>query len=110
LVRGFTWSRKGVDTKLRIKACEDYRAAASIDLEHDRASRAAGQKISVQALRIIWGKRGQIEKSFGEKTVDVWKACSKDDVDVSGKTLDAAHYVPEERSAELVQEIREFLG
>ena len=37
--------------------CEDYRAAASIDLEHDRASRAAGAKIQCPLL-VLWGSKG----------------------------------------------------
>jgi haloacetate dehalogenase len=37
--------------------CEDYRAAASIDLEHDRASRTAGEKIQC-ALMVLWGAKG----------------------------------------------------
>ena len=36
-------------------ACEDYRAAATIDLEHDRASRAAGEKIACDLL-VLWGE------------------------------------------------------
>ena len=39
--------------------CEDYRAAATIDLEHDRASRAAGQKIQCPLL-VLWGSKGKI--------------------------------------------------
>ena len=39
--------------------CEDYRAAASIDLEHDRASRAAGQKVQCPLL-VLWGSKGKI--------------------------------------------------
>ena len=39
-------------------ACEDYRASASIDLEHDRASRAAGEKIACDML-VLWGAQGR---------------------------------------------------
>ena len=39
--------------------CEDYRAAASIDLEHDRASRAAGHKVQCPLL-VLWGSKGKI--------------------------------------------------
>ena len=41
--------------------CEDYRAAATIDLEHDRASRAQGTKISCPAL-VLWGAQGKIDE------------------------------------------------
>ena len=39
--------------------CEDYRAAATIDLEHDRASRAAGHKVQCPLL-VLWGAKGKI--------------------------------------------------
>ena len=39
--------------------CEDYRAAASIDLVHDRESRAAGRKVQCPML-VLWGAKGKI--------------------------------------------------
>ena len=39
--------------------CEDYRAAASIDLEHDRISRAGGRKVRCPML-VLWGAKGKI--------------------------------------------------
>jgi len=92
------------------QACEDYRAAASIDLEHDRLSRQAGQKMEVQALHIIWGKRGQVEKTFGDKTIDVWRECCDSKTPVTGQSYDAGHYIPEEKPAELVDDIEKFLA
>ena len=44
------------------RCARDYRAAA-IDLEHDRASRAAGQKIACDAL-VLWGERGVVRAMF----------------------------------------------
>ena len=43
-------------------ACEDYRAAAAIDLEHDRASRAAGERIACDTL-VLWGERGVVARA-----------------------------------------------
>ncbi len=43
--------------------CEDYRAAASIDLEHDRASRAAGEKVRCPMLA-LWGAKGSIARWY----------------------------------------------
>ena len=42
--------------------CEDYRASAGIDLDHDRASRAQGQKITCNT-RVLWGTRGVVQRS-----------------------------------------------
>lgn len=49
------WYREALMLKiiLFIQSCEDYRAAATIDLEHDRADRKAGNKIKVEKLRGI---------------------------------------------------------
>ena len=71
--------------------CEDYRAAATIDLEHDRASRAAGEKIACDTL-VVWGSRGVVGRLYDP--VALWRAqCS---ATVTGHTLDAGHFLAEE--------------
>ena len=52
-------------------ACEDYRASASIDLEHDRASRAAGEKIAC-AMLVLWGTRGVVGRLYDP--LALWRA------------------------------------
>ena len=52
-------------------ACEDYRASAGIDLEHDRASRAAGEKIACPML-VLWGERGIVHRLFDP--LALWRA------------------------------------
>jgi haloacetate dehalogenase len=72
-------------------ACEDYRASAGIDLEHDRASRAAGQKIGCDSL-VLWGERGVVQRLFDP--LALWQAqCAGQ---VSGQMLAAGHFIPEE--------------
>ncbi len=81
-------------------ACEDYRASASIDLEHDRASRAIGQRIACDTL-VIWGGRGIVNKFFDPITL--WQAQCHGQV--SGEVLPAGHFIPEEcpnQTAELL--------
>jgi haloacetate dehalogenase len=72
-------------------ACEDYRAAASIDLEHDRAARAAGQRVACD-LHVLWGERGVIARLFSP-LADWRAACAGL---VSGRALPAGHFIPEE--------------
>lgn len=76
-------------------ACEDYRASAGIDLEHDAASRAAGEKIACDTL-VLWGERGIVHRLF--EPLMLWQAqCTGR---VSGATMPAGHFIPEERSEE----------
>jgi len=83
--------------------CEDYRASASIDLEHDRSSRAAGQKIACDT-RVLWGERGVVHRLFDP--LALWQAqCSGK---VSGMTLPAGHFIPEELPAETAAELLTF--
>ena len=72
-------------------ACEDYRASAGIDLEHDRDSRARGDKIACDTL-VLWGERGVVNRLF--KPLELWQAqCAGR---VSGQAVPAGHFIPEE--------------
>lgn len=82
--------------------CEDYRAAAGIDLEHDRADRDAGRKLECP-VRVLWGKRGVIERCF--HPLDDWARVANT---VSGRALDCGHYIPEEAPEALITEIEGF--
>jgi len=85
-------------------ACEDYRASASIDLEHDRASRAAGVKIACPTL-VLWGTRGVVGRLYDPPAL--WRAqCA---ATVEGAALAAGHFIPEELPAETVTRLRAFL-
>lgn len=84
-------------------ACEDYRASAGIDLEHDRTSRAQGQKIACDTL-VLWGERGVVNRLF--KPLELWQAqCS---ATVSGQLLPAGHFIPEELPAETATALKNF--
>lgn len=83
-------------------SCEDYRAAATIDLAHDRAD--LRRKIRMPVL-VLWGKHGVIEKMF-DPLAD-WRAVA---TDVRGRALDCGHFLPEEKPREVLAELRRFLG
>ena len=84
--------------------CEDYRAAASIDLVHDRADRAAGKKLTMP-LRVLWGEHGLVNQCF--KPIQDWQAVAQD---VSGQTVPCGHYIPEELPTELIAQARAFFS
>jgi len=85
-------------------ACEDYRASASIDLEHDRASRAAGEKIACEML-VLWGERGVVGRLYDP--LALWRAqCA---ANVQGHALAAGHFIPEELPVETSVSLLDFL-
>ena len=82
--------------------CEDYRAAASIDLEHDRQSIAQKQLLEMP-MRVLWGEFGQVNACF--KPLEDWQKLG---TDVSGQTLQSGHYIPEEIPEGLIAEALSF--
>jgi len=83
-------------------SCEDYRAAASIDLEHDRADRDAGVRVRCPLLA-LWGARGVVERCF--EPLDEWRRVADD---VRGRSLPAGHYLPEEVPDLVTEELEKF--
>lgn len=81
--------------------CEDYRASATIDLEHDRAD--AGRRIGCD-LRVLWGERGVVHRLF-DPLADWRGRCS---ARVDGRALPCGHYLPEEVPDLLAAEIEDF--
>jgi haloacetate dehalogenase len=84
-------------------ACEDYRASAGIDLDHDRDSRARGRKIGCPML-VMWGARGVVARLFDPPSL--WQAQCADTVQAA--RLDAGHYIPEELPEETASRLRAF--
>ncbi|MEJ7685989.1 MAG: alpha/beta hydrolase [Variovorax sp.] len=82
--------------------CEDYRAAATIDLEHDRADIAAGRLLK-QPLRVLWGEHGIVGSCFD--VLALWRERA---TNVSGGTLPSGHYIPEEAPGALLAEAELF--
>ena len=84
--------------------CEDYRAAAGIDLIHDREDIAAGKKL-VMPTMVLWGEEGVIHQCF--KPLQEWQAIAKD---VVGEPVPCGHYISEEAPEILLQKIIPFLS
>jgi haloacetate dehalogenase len=85
--------------------CEDYRAAATLDLEHDRASRAAGQKIRCPLLA-LWGRKAKIEAWYDARAI--WRQyCA---AEVSGESIDSGHYLAEEAPGEVLERLAAFFS
>lgn len=82
--------------------CEDYRAAATIDLVHDRKDLKRKLKMPVLAL---WGRQGVIAALFD--CLADWREVA---ADVRGRALQCGHFIPEEKPKELLAELRRFLA
>jgi haloacetate dehalogenase len=83
-------------------SCEDYRAAASIDLAHDQDD--VDRKIQCPLL-VLWG-----EKAFVNRTYDVVRIWQEHAVDVEGHALDCGHFLPEEAPAQTSRLLLRFFG
>jgi haloacetate dehalogenase len=84
-------------------SCEDYRAAASIDLEHDEAD--LDRRIACP-LHVLWGQRGAMERNFD--VLATWRERAAGPV--TGRALDCGHYLPEEQPEETAQELLAFFS
>ena len=81
-------------------SCEDYRAAASIDIEHDDADQ---EKKLLMPVLALWAKLGVIESCFN--ALELWRLRADK---VEGEALEAGHYMAEEIPEEVAKRMSEF--
>lgn len=85
--------------------CEDYRAAITIDLVHDRESRATGQKIRCP-MHVLWGLNGKIGAWYDP--LALWRGyCANE---VTGRGMATGHYLAEEAPEIVIAELRAFFA
>ena len=82
--------------------CEDYRAGASIDIDH--AGEDGAKKVMCPLL-VLWGERGTVGRL--EPVMDIWREKA---VNVTGKSLPAGHFLPEEVPEETLSAVLDFLS
>ena len=82
--------------------CEDYRAGATIDRELDEADR--GRHIACPVL-CLWGARGALPFLYGD-VLAVWRPWAPD---VSGRGVDASHFLVEDQPQDVAAELATFL-
>ena len=87
-----------------IGMCEDYRAAATIDLLHDRESRAAGQRI-ICPLLVLWGSKGKIGVWY--TPLAIWRRYT--DGPLTGAELPSGHYLAEEAPESVLARLEPFM-
>ena len=98
-----TPNAQGWSAAIHAKA-EDYRASATIDLAHDRDSRARGEKIRCDLL-VMCGDRGVVHRLFDSGAL--WQAqCARQ---VTYRTTPSGHYIPEESPELTAQALLAFM-
>jgi haloacetate dehalogenase len=85
--------------------CEDYRAAAGIDLDQDRADDAAGHKIKAPLLA-LWGAKGTVGKLWD--VLGTWR--SKTQATLEGEALPCGHLIPEEQPEKVIAHFERFFA
>jgi haloacetate dehalogenase len=85
--------------------CEDYRAAAGIDLDQDRADDAAGRKIRAPLLA-LWGAKGTVGKLWD--VLATWRP--KTQAALEGQAIPCGHLIPEEQPEEVISQFRRFFA
>lgn len=88
--------------------CEEYRAAATLDHEHDLEDRKAGRRIACPVL-VLWSGRGALNTWYAQVggPLGLWRAWADD---VHGGPLDAGHFFPEEIPQQTAEELSGFFA
>jgi haloacetate dehalogenase len=88
--------------------CEEYRAAASVDREHDDVDSAAGHRISCPLLA-LWSESGGLASWYADDggPLAIWRRWAND---VAGQPVPGGHFFPEEYPAETAARLRRFLS
>ncbi|MEH6452174.1 MAG: alpha/beta hydrolase [Psychromonas sp.] len=81
-------------------SCEDYRAAASIDLKHDEED--ISNKVKCPLL-VLWGANGFVNRTYD--VLDVWHEHAEK---IVGTALDCGHFLPEEVPAAVYDQLLQF--
>jgi haloacetate dehalogenase len=86
--------------------CEDYRAGASVDVEIDAADRASDRRIGCP-IHVLWSRR---DLGRWHDVLDVWRRWAADAAAVTGRELEAGHYLAEEAPDAVADELLRFLA
>lgn len=86
--------------------CEEYRAAAGLDPEHDREDLRAGRRIACPTLA-LWAQGGPLDDWYQDAggPLGIWRRwCAE----VSGRAIGGGHFFPETNPVETLAELRAF--
>jgi haloacetate dehalogenase len=88
--------------------CEEYRAAASLDREHDHADLIAGRRIACPTL-VVWARGGAVDDWYAETggPLPLWADWCDD---VQGCAVDGGHFFPETQPEATAELLAAFFG
>ncbi len=84
--------------------CEDYRAGAGIDRDHDDAD-LGRQQIECPVL-VLWSAHGALPRFYGD-VLDVWRPWARQ---VTGQPMPTTHFVAEDQPEQTADVLTKFLG
>lgn len=82
--------------------CEQYRAAATLDYQHDEADR--GNRRIICPTLALWSHTGPVASWY--QPLEVWETWADD---VHGRSISAGHFFPEEAPDQTTHHLTEFL-
>jgi haloacetate dehalogenase len=87
--------------------CEEYRAAATIDVEHDRADKEASKRIECPMLH-LWAEGGPLDTFYIKKggSLGIWRQWAPR---VEGQAMKGGHFFPEENPDDTAAIVTRFL-
>jgi len=88
--------------------CEEYRAAASVDIEHDEADQKASRRITCPMLH-LWAAGGPLDTFYGQEggALGIWRKWADN---VQGQAIKGGHFFPEENPTETTELLKNFLA
>ena len=88
--------------------CEEYRAAATLDIEHDKKDREEFRRISCPMLH-LWSAGGPLDTFYEQDggPLGIWRKWADN---VQGRAMKGGHFFPEENPAETTEILRKFLS
>ena len=84
--------------------CEDYRAGATLDRDHDLEDQRAGRKIAAPLLA-LWGDHGI--PAAGSSPLDIWRGWAEN---VQGHSVPGGHFLPEESPGRTLRALIDFFS
>jgi haloacetate dehalogenase len=88
--------------------CEEYRAAATLDIEHDKADQKESRRITCPMLH-LWASGGPLDTFYAQDggALGIWRKWADN---VQGQALKGGHFFPEENPIETTEILTKFLS